>query len=494
MTHRLIRLMDGTPMDSLAIRDLNQMTKDGIDVLLIADIMARAHSVIRRLGLDPADTTALEIYNALLSSVASSQAQSLLNDTDYVLLDIDGSVISFNKIDVVNNYHHQLPLEKRQLSFAKRGLGWEITKRYKNNKNTDDRRVVSVIEKQTDWPTSEPKYCRIDDNKASILVVGDVVTEALITPEGAHVEITGQKDRQKISLDLGARINCHSELIEDATGGAANAAVAFSKLDLQVNLMAWLGGDSAASQTINYLRKQGIDLGNISQNKNARSHFHYVLRHGLERTILAHYEPFDYVWRKPKCIPEWLYLSMISDDSDQLQEDMLGYLEEHSQIKFAFQPGPSHIKSGHNLVKKLIKRSDVVVMNMDEAMSVTGRSVRNAEVLLKQFLSLGAKQAVITDSVLGSYGTDGKSIFIAPKFPDQLEPVDRTGAGDAYASTLVAELARSNDLEKAMTVAAINSMSVVTKLGAQSGLLSAEQIKSYLNKDALDYKIDQRKI
>jgi ribokinase len=69
-----------------------------------------------------------------------------------------------------------------------------------------------------------------------------------------------------------------------------------------------------------------------------------------------------------------------------------------------------------------------------------------------------------------------------PIYPDIAEPVDRTGAGDAFASTFVAALARGNSIEGALQWAPINSMSVCQKVGAQAGLLTEEKLSDYLQK------------
>ena len=151
MAHNLITLLEGDTADTLVLQELRSMTRDGVDVRLIADILAKAHLVMRRLGLDPADTTAEEVYGALLSAVRTEQWLSLLNETEYVLLEVDDAVISFNPVDVVNNYHFELPIDKRQTTAAKRGLGWEITRRYQSHPQTNEERVTRAAERAK-WP------------------------------------------------------------------------------------------------------------------------------------------------------------------------------------------------------------------------------------------------------------------------------------------------------------------------------------------------------
>ena len=95
---------------------------------------------------------------------------------------------------------------------------------------------------------------------------------------------------------------------------------------------------------------------------------------------------------------------------------------------------------------------------------------------------------IITDGADGAYASDGKSQYKMPNYPDIAPPVDRTGAGDAFASTLVAALALGHSLDVAMTWAPINSMNVLQHLGAQAGLQTLPQIEEWLKKAPSDYK------
>jgi sugar/nucleoside kinase (ribokinase family) len=68
-------------------------------------------------------------------------------------------------------------------------------------------------------------------------------------------------------------------------------------------------------------------------------------------------------------------------------------------------------------------------------------------------------------------------------YPDPKPPYERTGAGDAFASTFTSALALGMSLPQALAWGPINSMSVVQYIGAQKGLLSREQLEQFL-KDA----------
>ena len=145
MAQNLGRLLGNDNKKRLALNELRRMTRDDSDVRLIAEILARAHSIIRSLGLDPTNATAEEIYQSLMAIAPKVDKWAPFKASDWVLLDIGGQVISFNPIDVVNNYHCQLPLGKQQTTHGKRGLGFEITRRYKNHLRTHNPAVERVV-------------------------------------------------------------------------------------------------------------------------------------------------------------------------------------------------------------------------------------------------------------------------------------------------------------------------------------------------------------
>lgn len=95
-------------------------------------------------------------------------------------------------------------------------------------------------------------------------------------------------------------------------------------------------------------------------------------------------------------------------------------------------------------------------------------------------LSLGPEQVVITDGPAGAYGSDGFVHLAVPMFPDDAPVADRTGAGDAFASTLVAAPASGLALDEARARAPVNSMRVVQQVGSQSGLLDDVTLEALL--------------
>ena len=255
--------------------------------------------------------------------------------------------------------------------------------------------------------------------------------------------------------------------------------------------MAFLGDDQPGKDSIKYLYDQHIDTSTVMVQPGMKSNYYYVLRYGADRTILVKNENYNYLWVAPDQVPDWVYLSLLSESSWQLHEDLLAYLDLYPDTKLAFQPGTFHFEWGVEKLARVYARSYIVVMNREEAVDVTGESYDSLKQLADALHALGPKIVVITDGPNGSYASyDGKLVLI-PNYPDPAPPLDRTGAGDAFASTIVAALALGESIETALTWAPINSMSVVQKLGAQAGLLKRDDIDHYLQTAPENYHSEE---
>ena len=328
-------------------------------------------------------------------------------------------------------------------------------------------------------------------HKPYILAIGDIVTDAFIKLNENEAEVITDKDgKKKLVMDFGSKPPYDHVDIVKAVGPSPNAAVSFSRLGARSGLMAYMGDDLPGKEMLQYLSTQQVDTSTISIAEGQKSNYWYVLRYGAERTILVKNEKYNYTWQEPQQTPDWIYLSALDGASWQLHEEILAYLTSHPETKLVFQPGTFHFKWGTEKLSAIYARSYMTVMNKEEAADVTGRDVNAIEELFEGLHTLGAKIVVITDGPHGSYASDGKKILRIPNYPDPAPPLDRTGAGDAFASTITTALAQGESLETALTWAPINSMNVCQHLGAQTGLLDKDAIRALLEDAPEDYKIE----
>ena len=183
-----------------------------------------------------------------------------------------------------------------------------------------------------------------------------------------------------------------------------------------------------------------------------------------------------------------MYFSSISEHAIPYHDQVADWLDENPDVKLAFQPGTFQMEAGTERLKRIYARSDVLILNREEAASVGHGDHANLHDLFDHLHALGPKIVVITDGPDGAYASNGQERFQMPLYPDPAPPVDRTGAGDAFASTFVAALIKGNTIEGALQWAPINSMSVVQKVGAQAGLLSEKEIEEFLRNSPDTYR------
>ncbi len=324
-----------------------------------------------------------------------------------------------------------------------------------------------------------------------ILCVGDIVTDAFIKllDDQAYTYVD-EHGTKTLAMKFGTKLPFdHAEILE-AVGNAANAAVSFSRLGLTTAFDTNVGGDQAGRDMIVQLNKEGVDHRFVHINPDKKSNCHYVLWYKEERTILIKHEEYDYHWPhfRPAEMPRWVYFSSISEHAMPYHDQVAEWLEDHPDVKLAFQPGTFQMEAGTKRLKRIYARTEVLILNREEAVLVSGGSYDNLHDLLDRLHELGAKTAIITDGPDGAYASDGTDRWKMPLYPDPAPPYERTGAGDAFASTLIAALAKGHNLESALQWAPINSMSVVQKTGAQQGLLSEHELEIWLSKAPDWYK------
>ncbi len=326
--------------------------------------------------------------------------------------------------------------------------------------------------------------------KPVVISIGDIVTDAFIKLFDDQAETYDNDKGKWLAMPFGTKIPYdHVEVIE-AVGNAANAAVAFARLGLASAFVTNVGSDAHGRDMIEALHKNKVDSRFVRINPDKKSNYHYVLWYKEERTILIRHEAYDYHWPHltPDETPQWVYFSSISEHAIPYHDQVADWLDSVPDVKLAFQPGTFQMAAGTERLKRLYQRSEVVVLNREEAVTVGGGNHEDLHDLLDHMHALGPRIVVITDGPNGAYASDGQTRLKMPLYPDPAPPIDRTGAGDAFASTFVAALIKGNTIEGALQWAPINSMSVVQKVGAQAGLLSEEQLDHYLKNSPDWYK------
>lgn len=315
------------------------------------------------------------------------------------------------------------------------------------------------------------------------VAIGDITIDDFINlnPEDACID----EKNNKLCVNFGDKVPYESHKLVPSVGNSPNAAVAAHRLGLESALITDIGDDKNGDVCLEALEKEGVNTKYVTRHKGRVTNYHYVLRYKAERTILVKHEEYDY--KMPNVgSPTWMYLSSLSDNSLPYHEEIAAYLKKNG-TKLAFQPGTFQMKLGYEKLKELYELSELFFCNKEEAQKILNTEESDIKELLKGIKNLGPNISIITDGRDGAYTYDGEEIWHIPMYPDPEPPVDRTGAGDSFSSTLTSALALGKTVQEALTWGPINSMSVVQYIGAQEGLLTQEKIKEYLKTSPSDY-------
>lgn len=323
-----------------------------------------------------------------------------------------------------------------------------------------------------------------------VISVGDIVTDAFIKLFDDKAHTYENEEGKWLSVPFGMKVPFDYAQIIEGVGNAPNAAVSFARLGLKSSLIANIGGDQYGIDMLHALHKNKVDSRFVRVNPGKVSNYHYVLWYKDERTILIKHEVYDYHWPHitEKEMPKWIYLSSVSANAIDYHDDISDWLDDKPEVKLAFQPGTFQMQAGVERLKRIYHRTEVLILNREEAVLVSGGDHHNVHGLLDKLHALGPKIVVITDGPDGAYASDGAKRLKMPLYPDPKPPFERTGAGDAFASTFVAALIKGNSLEVALQWAPINSMDVVQYVGAQEGLLNHAALLQLLEKAPEWYK------
>ena len=321
-----------------------------------------------------------------------------------------------------------------------------------------------------------------------VIAIGDIVTDAFIRLKDAEVHCNINTHACELCLRFGDKVPFESVTIVKAVGNSANGAVSSARLGLDTALVATVGDDQNGTDCLNELKKNNVSTEYMQIDQNNKTNYHYVLWYTNERTILVKHEKYEYKLPEIKSAPKWIYLSSMGKESAPMYTEIATYLKNNPEVKLAFQPGTFQMELGIEFLKDIYQNSELFICNVEESQRILKTEEQDIKVLLNGIKDLGPKIVCITNGPKGAYMlADGKAYFM-PIYPDPKEPLERTGCGDAFASTFMSALLLGKTPLEALIWAPINPMSVVQYVGAQEGLLSRDQLEELLKNAPADYQ------
>lgn len=291
----------------------------------------------------------------------------------------------------------------------------------------------------------------------------DDLTPTMIGEEAifGKVLVGSKVDIDKISYEVG--------------GGGVNSAIEFARHGHEAILIGNAAKDSAGDAVTKVLDREGVDTSYMDFLTNKSTGTSIILldsKHG-ERTILTcrgasdnfeNFSPSDLDLIQP----DWMYVTTLRGDMHTL----LKFFEKAKSIgtKIMFNPGVRELTETKKLIG-LLEDVDVLLVNKQEASQIVP-GVLLTELLYH--LHNYVETVIITDGSMGGIATNGEESFRFGIYEDT-KIKDATGAGDAFGSGFLAHLAAGHSFRNSLMYASANSTSVVSKIGANRGMLTGRE-------------------
>ena len=274
--------------------------------------------------------------------------------------------------------------------------------------------------------------------------------------------LVGSKvDIDKISYEVG--------------GGGINSAIEFSRHGHEAIFMGNIARDSAGAAIIRTLSEEGIDDSyvNCLERKATGTSIILLDEKSGERSILTYRgasEQFGNFSEKDLDLiqPDWLYVTTVRGDMDTLKRFFKKAKE--LEVKVMFNPGAKELANPKGVLS-LLKYIDVLNVNKSEASKLVP-GVMLEELLYR--LNNYVETVIVTDGQMGGIAGDSKEIYRFGIYEDK-KVKDATGAGDAFGSGFLAHHAAGHPFRSSLIFASANSTAVVSKLGANKGLLTGSE-------------------
>jgi ribokinase len=255
-------------------------------------------------------------------------------------------------------------------------------------------------------------------------------------------------------------------------GKGANQAVAAARLGAEVTLIGCVGDDTFGGELKRHLAQQEVNTDYIKTISDTSTGIAAITLSKGDNSIIVVPGANNFV--TPEVVKHHEHLIAKSDIVLlQLEIPLSSVLEATELAKKHNVPVILNPAPIQNLPKDLVLQVDYMTPNEHEQ-----------EMLLSNSELSAAELSQIKEKCIVTQGSKGVKLYqteeqLIPSYP--VEAVDSTGAGDSFNGALAVSLSKGMSLQEACQFAnAVGALSV-TKLGAQAGMPTLEEVEKFMS-------------
>lgn len=264
-------------------------------------------------------------------------------------------------------------------------------------------------------------------------------------------------------------------------GKAANVAFLAAKIGVPAAIIAHVGDDDLSRQALGALEEMNIDLKEVQRVKDATTGFSMIMvpEGGKKNIVLAanandawQEKDQEKVIRAIKAAPEGSVLVVDYEIPAFIVAAAINTAHERG-IPVVLDPSPTD-----RVDKQLFPKVDYIVPDSAETEGLTGIKAEEVEESIKaakKLLQAGVRHAIVKLEDGGCVLASADTILHIP--PVEVEVVDTTGAGDAFAGALGVAVLENRPLKDIVCYAVAASHAAITAYGSQPAYPSRERLE-----------------
>ena len=266
-------------------------------------------------------------------------------------------------------------------------------------------------------------------------------------------------------------------------GKGANQAIAAARLGAQVRMVGCVGEDLFGQALRENLSQNGVDctLLKISENVVSGTALITVDQAGRNSIIVvpgSNHDllPADLESLEKEIASAEIVILQMEIPLETVWKSIL--LAKKHAVPVLLNPSPAHL-----IPDEYLDGLDYLVPNESELSSLTGLPTDTLPEIINALnilISKGVRRVTLTRGEKGCYYMDRETEFQIPSY--KVNPVDTTGAGDAFIGGFAYSLVSGEKLQDALETGVAAGALAVTKSGAETSLPTHIEFEDFLKK------------
>lgn len=171
-----------------------------------------------------------------------------------------------------------------------------------------------------------------------------------------------------------------------------------------------------------------------------------------------------------------MHYSSFVGDSFNAQVDLLDFLDD--DIVLSFDPGVLYVKKGIEALKKILERTNILLINEDE-LKILYNSTENYKQLARHIHET-IETVIVKRGKKGVYAINKNQEIETPAFTTK--PQDTTGAGDSFNAGFLYSYLQKYNLKKSCQIANWVASQTIQTTGASTSAPTIKQLQQAINK------------